>query len=57
MEDKINYNDPNILDQLNQPQNERAKEQVDKWWSTITTKIDYRELALDIGLPIEGGII
>ena len=57
MEDKINYNDPNISDQLKQPQTERAKAQVDKWWSSINTKIDYKELALDIGLPIEGGII
>ena len=34
-----------------------AKKQVDKWFASISSKRNYRDTALEIGLPIDGSIL
>lgn len=34
-----------------------VKKQVNKWFAGLQSKKDYKELALEIGLPIDGSIL
>ena len=34
-----------------------AKKQVNKWFASISSKHNYKDIALEIGLPIDGSIL